>query len=327
MMIRENKFFSHKILRLNLLLLFFLLLLAACGGADESVEDSGEADTSTTDDSSDSEAIGDSDIGATGSEEDSGEIPPTPEPGSKVETARSTPDPASSGLIAANPNSPADRIESVETAVTTPLDLVLLVDVTGSMASEIIHLQASLPELTTDLSALSELATLRLGLVTYRDQGKTDTTQLFDFTEDASLFANQIASLTAVGGGDYPEAVASGLDQAVFNLDWRTDSTKLLIIIGDAPPHTQNANALTYEETSQLAAEQNIFIYTIGSDGLDDAGAAIYQQIAQNGNGRFLFVTDNPENTVGEATAVYPTSQLYAVIIEIVQEVLNAQVP
>ncbi|WP_420628400.1 vWA domain-containing protein [Candidatus Leptofilum sp.] len=327
MMIREQHSATTTFFRLSLLLLLFLLLLAACGGADEAVEEAGDADTSEIDDTSDSETIEDGDIGATGSEEDSGEIPPTPEPGSKVEEARSTPIPASADAIAANPAPPADRVEAENTAVLPNLDLVFLIDVTGSMSNELSQLQANLPDFVNHLATLSATVNLRLGLVMYRDQGKLDASQLFDFTEDTALFADQLATLTAVGGGDYAEAMNDGLYQAVTRLSWRTESAKLLIIVGDAPPRATDANAPTFEETSTIAAEQDIIIYTVGSDGLDAEGVATYQQIAQIGNGRFYFVSDNPEVNVNGATAVYPTSQLTTIVVEIVQEVLDAQIP
>lgn len=312
---------TKKNLHLSLLFVLFLLLLAACGGADEAIEEAGEADTTETDTATDAETIDDGDVSATGSEEDSGELPPTPQPVGKVETVRATPNPAGSELIAANPTAPANRIETESTAV--PLDVALLIDGTGSMANELANLQASLPSLAADLATLSESTDLRLGLVAYRDQEKLAAVQIFDFTEDTAAFVETVGNLTAAGGGDYPEAVADGFNQAVSGLNWQAEANKLLIILGDAPPQP-NSN---FVNSSQQAATQNITIFTIGSDGLDATGAAVFAQVAQNGNGRFLFITDNPETSPGETTAVYPTSQLGSALIEIIREVLDAQAP
>ena len=314
---------SRKSVVKTLFLLLLLLLLAACGGgeADEPVEEVGDSATSDVDNTTDSEAIEDGDIGATGSEEDSGELPPTPQPGGKVETVRTTPDPASAELIAANPTALTNRIEAEETAVS--LDIALLIDSTGSMAAEFANLQASLPHLVATLTTLSETVNLRLGLVAYNDQGKLGAVQVLDFTEDSAIFVEAIGNLTAVGGGDYPEALAEGLNRAMFDLNWRTESRKLLILIGDAPPQPSS----NFADMSQQAAAQNITIFTIGSDGLDEAGAAIFDQIAQTGNGRFFYITDTPENSPAIATAVYPPSQITHVFSAIVGEVLDAQAP
>jgi hypothetical protein len=40
----------------------------------------------------------------------------------------------------------------------------------------------------------------------------------------------------AFGGGDVPEAVADGL-HVTLKLSWRAESTKICILIADAPPH------------------------------------------------------------------------------------------
>ena len=37
-------------------------------------------------------------------------------------------------------------------------------------------------------------------------------------------------------GGDAPEAVADALQQ-VYKLDWKSEATKVCILIADAPPH------------------------------------------------------------------------------------------
>ena len=46
----------------------------------------------------------------------------------------------------------------------------------------------------------------------------------------------------AEGGGDGPEAVADGL-HAVLKLSWRAESTKICVLIADAPPHGLNRSS------------------------------------------------------------------------------------
>ncbi len=308
------------------ILLLLLLLLAACGGSvDEAVEDIADSDTSDVTDINDSETIEDSNVNATGSEEDSGELPPTPEPGSKVGATRITTEASGSELIAAN-GTPVNRGEAANTAVSRPLDLLFLVDTTGSMTNELNALQAALPDLVDHLTTLFARENLHLGLVTYGDQGKQAPVQMFEFTDDSRLFTETLASLTAVGGGDYPEDLNEGLYQAVTGMAWRSEANKLLILFGDAPPQAATDPARSFVPASLLAAEQGIRLVVIGSDGLDAAGEAIFQQIAQTGNGRFYLISDNPENS-SSATAVYAPAHLPTLLTEIVEEVLNEQAP
>ena len=189
-------------------ILFLLLFLAACGGGegDEAVQESSDTDAETVDDTTDSEAVADEGIGATGSEEDSGGLPPTPDTGSKVSTTRTSTEAGLSADTAVSTSTPpANRTESQEQAVITQLDIVLVLDATGSMAEELTALQASLDTIAAQLSTLPN-TTLRYGFIIYRDQAKTESTQLFNLTADWELFATNLrANVTAIGGNDYPE--------------------------------------------------------------------------------------------------------------------------
>ena len=307
------------------LAIVFLLLLAACGGGgDEAVQDTSDTDTGAVDEATDSEAIDDGGIDATGSEGDSGGLPATPDSGSKVNVTRASPNPiAAAATAVATPIPPTNRTGSQETADSRQMDIVLLLDATGSMTEELMTLQTGLDDIASRLDSLPDTITLRHGFVAYRDLAKTDASQIFGLTEDWALFAANLAAITAVGGGDYAEDLNGGLYRAVTEMEWQPNVTRLLILLGDAPPHLDVSEAVPYSDTILLAAEQNITIFTIGSDGLNEQGEAIYQQIAQSSNGRFLFIANKPENTQTAATAIYPMANLATVIVEIVLEVLN----
>lgn len=311
------------------LLVILLLLLAACGGgSNEAVEDISETDTEAIDDSPESEAIEGGDIGATGSEEDSGELPPTPDTGSKVVAPRATPNViASSNLTAATSTPPANRSDSIQNTASRQLDLVLLIDATGSMADEWDFLKSGLNEIAAQFNSQPDSIILRYGFVVYRDQEKSDPIQLFSLTNDWNLFAENLMTVTAVGGGDYPENLNGGLYRAVTRMNWNPAAEHLLILLGDAPPYPNTEETVPFEEILLGAVEQNITIFTVGSDGLNETGAAIYQQIADMGNGRFIFVSHNPENNQLNVPVVQPITNLAGVLVEIVLEVLNEGAP
>ena len=195
------------------------------------------------------------------------------------------------------------------------------------MTDELNALQTGLDEIAAELTALSNDITLRYGFVIYRDQAKSDSVQLFNLTNDWALFVENLMTVTAVGGGDYPENLNGGLSRAVSGINWNPEATHLLILLGDAPPHLNTEETVPLEETLQAAAEQNITIFTVGSDGLNETGVEIYQQIAEMGNGRFIFVSNNPENNQINASAVQPITNLTSVLVEIVLEVLNEEAP
>ncbi|MBK8903056.1 MAG: VWA domain-containing protein [Anaerolineaceae bacterium] len=310
-------------------LLLLLVFLAACGGAtDEAVEDTSDTDTGAVEDGAESETIADDAPSATGSEEDSGELPPTPETGSKVNTTRVSPTQlAASDTAVATAAPPTNRTNSETPDTISQIDLVLVIDATGSMAPELAQLKAGLDQVATEFSTLPGEPALRYGFVVYRDQDKGESTQLFALTDNWTLFAENLTSVTAVGGGNYSEDVQNGLYQAVANMHWQPAATKLLIVLGDAPPHQSIPDAPTIEETTLIAAERNITIYTIGSDGINEAGMAIFQQIAESHNGRFIYLTDMPEDMAPAATNAYATTDLPTLLVDIVTETLNDSVP
>ena len=45
-----------------------------------------------------------------------------------------------------------------------------------------------------------------------------------------------ISTLSAKGGGDRPEAVTAAMF-ATLNMNWRSNATKMVVLITDAPPH------------------------------------------------------------------------------------------
>lgn len=306
-----------------------LLFLAACGGsADETAEDTSETDTGAIDDSTDSEAIEDGGVEATGSEEDSGELPPTPATGSKADTPRATPNViASSDTAVSTQTPPANRSDSPPTTAERQLDLVLLLDATGSMANELDILKSGLNEMATEFNFQTDSTIFRYGFVVYRDQEKSDSIQLFGLTNDWGLFAENLITVTAVGGGDYPENLNGGLYQAVTSINWNPEAKHVLILLGDAPPHLDTDESVPLEEILLAAAEQKITIFTVGSNGLNETGIEIYQQIAEMGNGRFIFVSNSPENSQLNTSEVQPIENLTSVLVEIVLEVLDEEAP
>jgi hypothetical protein len=80
-----------------------------------------------------------------------------------------------------------------------------------------------------------EKSDVKLALVEYRDhppQEESFVTRVHDFTGSINEMRKWLGECSAVGGGDTPEAVADGLQDAL-NLKWREKSTKICILISD----------------------------------------------------------------------------------------------
>lgn len=186
------------------------------------------------------------------------------------------------------------------------LDLVFLVDATGSMGDEIGKLKATLQTIANEVAALPSQPDLCFGLVAYRDKGDEFLLRSHDLTNDLSGFQGVLNALHAGGGGDYPEAMNEALHDTVHKLSWRGDgATRLVFLLADAPPHL-DCGGPQYDDDMLAALGKGIKIFGVGASGLDKQGEYIQRQIAQYTGGRFVFLTydkaHNPASGPGRET-------------------------
>jgi len=120
------------------------------------------------------------------------------------------------------------------------LDLCLCVDLTGSMTPFIEEARRRLSEI---LSAVAEKEglELRVAIVGYRDYGTgVPLTQHTPFESALKRIQRELSSLEVKSpreNTDAAEAVIAGLLAAVDELSWRARATKIIVLVGDAPPH------------------------------------------------------------------------------------------
>lgn len=171
------------------------------------------------------------------------------------------------------------------------LDLVFLVDATGSMADEIHKLRDSLRTIANRVGALPSQPDLCFGLVAYRDQGDAFLTRTHDLTNDLGSFQQTLNRLQAGGGGDYPEALNEALDETVHRIGWRGAGTsRLVVLVADAPPHLDRGGPF-YDQAAAAALARGIKLHAVGASGLDAQGEVVFRQLAQSTGGRFVFLT------------------------------------
>jgi len=123
------------------------------------------------------------------------------------------------------------------------LDLVFVMDATGSMSEEIRDVQQNLISIVRILHRLA--SSLNVGFVAFKDRQDRYLTKVFPLSpmEGVNLSKIQafVESLVAKGGGDVPEPVGAALREAV-NMPWRDDVRGRIVVIGDAPSHAKDWN-------------------------------------------------------------------------------------
>ncbi len=214
------------------------------------------------------------------------------------------------------------------------LDLVFMVDATGSMADEIDKLRDSLQGIVRDIAQLPSNPDICLGLVTYRDRGDEYFVRGWDLSNNVAGFQNVLDGVRANGGGDYPEAMNEAFDHAVQAMNWRgASTTRLLVSLADAPPHMDYPQP-RYEQTMLAALGKGIKVLSVAASGQDTTGEIAQRQIAQYTGGRFIFLTykvaSDPSSGPGSETVHevenYSVDTLDKLVVKLVREEL-AQLP
>ena len=187
-----------------------------------------------------------------------------------------------------------------------PLDIVFVMDTTGSMGEEINRLKNTIQIIHMNLSALSVAADIRFGMVLYKDEGDDYTAMQIPLTSDLEIFQEALDQVEAYGGGDTPEDLEAALSELVNEMEWNPDAVKLSYVITDAPPHLDYERNYTTSDALRDAREKGIKIFTIGTGGLDLQGEYNLRQIAQYTSARYIFLTYGSET--GESGGGAPGS-------------------
>lgn len=179
------------------------------------------------------------------------------------------------------------------------LDILLLLDATGSMGDEIAELKASIQSIAERTLELPGNPELRFGMVAYRDQGEAFVTRVVDFSYDYATFETELNAVQALGGGDYPEDLNQALDDALNAVSWSDEAIPLVFLVADAPPHLDYGQENHYAVSALTAAQRGTKIFPIASSGLDQQGEYIFRQIAQLTGSQFIFLVDGVDEERG----------------------------
>lgn len=178
------------------------------------------------------------------------------------------------------------------------IEIMLVVDVTGSMGDEIYFLKAELADVINRIAENNSDTVIKLAMLFYRDSSDSVPFDYYDFEDvtTATGLAKQQEELNkqyASGGGDYPEAVDEALLMAV-NKQWSTGTTtKIIFHVLDAPAHTGSKYEERFVNATKIAAEKGIRICPIICSGAAELTEYTMREAAIYTGGTFIFVTDD----------------------------------
>jgi flagellin len=150
-------------------------------------------------------------------------------------------------------------------------DIVFILDKTGSMGSNLAHVEENLQDFTTQLKAKG--IDIQLGLVAYGDSAPSQGAEQVDvtsFTSDVKKFEESISNIVVGGGGDFAESGLEGIGEAM-KFAFRDDASKQFILVTDAPVHDNDdldggdgLSEFDIEDVALLLKESEIKLTVIG---------------------------------------------------------------
>lgn len=159
---------------------------------------------------------------------------------------------------------PAEVVEVAGTERDRPLDIVFVLDVTGSMGSEIEGVKEGIILFAEAMRLRSRDA--RYALVTFNDRVASVLPGGGKLSADVRQFQRWVGEQRADGGGDSPENPLDGMALAA-GLAFRPDAQPLIVMITDAPAH--QADGVTRRTVAQvlgLTLERGVTTYVVGPD-------------------------------------------------------------
>ncbi|CAM3513201.1 vWA domain-containing protein [Marinicrinis lubricantis] len=208
------------------------------------------------------------------------------------------------------------------------VDLMFVVDTTGSMGDELEYLKTELEDVVERVQQTynQELA-IRTSVNFYRDHGDDYVIKSFPFAESVRTSVELIRQQKANGGGDYEEAVEEALLNAIEEHEWSEEAAaRLLFLVLDAPPHRTDENIEELHQALSSAAEKGIRIIPVASSGIDQETEFLLRSIAQITGGSYVFLTDHSGiggDHLEASVGMYEVEYLNDLLVKLIEEYIQ----
>ena len=190
---------------------------------------------------------------------------------------------------------PTPKPKQAETQITEQLDLVFVIDASGSMAQVLVELRQSLRGIVRVLERL--VPSLRIGFVAYRDydvgEWVTHDLLLQPTSTNLNLILNFAAGLrpARVGGSTVTEAVYAALERAT-RMNYRPSAKQTIIVIGDAAAHPGDQAktlelARAFHASGPRRTVSTLFVTTQAFLRYGRGDRTFFAELARSGGGAF----------------------------------------
>jgi Mg-chelatase subunit ChlD len=169
------------------------------------------------------------------------------------------------------------------------IEVCFVLDTTGSMSGLIEGAKQKIWSIANAIIAVRDKPQIKVALIGYRDKGDEYVTRVYDLTDDIDTVYKHLQAFKAGGGGDAPESVNQALNEAVTKIGWsdRPEVTRIIFLVGDAPPHMDYAEDVKYADTCAAARKRDILINAVQCGTMAET-TPVWTEIAKLGKGSYI---------------------------------------
>ena len=180
-------------------------------------------------------------------------------------------------------------------AINNKIDLVVSFDTTGSMYPVLSQVRSEVGKFVETM--FNEFTDLRIGVIAHGDYCDADdpyTIIAKELTRDKVSLCKFIKDVKKTYGGDADECYELVLNLAAGDtLGWRGDAQKIMIMIGDASPHSpmysMNKDHLDWKKEASRLAERGIKVFAVHAlSYYRSSSREFYKQVAKETLGTYL---------------------------------------
>jgi len=203
------------------------------------------------------------------------------------------------------------------------VDIVWTVDATGSMGDELEYLKTELLDVIGRVQTANPDLDVRMGSVFYRDQDDDYIVKSSALNRDIAKTVDYIRKQSAGGGGDYPEAVHSALEETLRQPWSREAVARICFLVLDASPHQRPEVLESLQKSIREAAKRGIRIVPISGSGIQKDTEFLMKFFGLATNGSYVFLTDHSGiggKHIEPTTDEYKVEQLNDLLVRLITE-------
>jgi hypothetical protein len=132
-----------------------------------------------------------------------------------------------------------------------------------------------------------------MGSVFYRDEGDEYLVKSSALNHDIAKTVDYIRKQSAGGGGDYPEAVHTALEETLRQPWSREAVARICFLVLDASPHQRPEVLESLQKSIREAAKRGIRIVPVSASGIQKDTEFLMKFFGLATNGSYTFLTDH----------------------------------